>query len=198
MILEAFLLVTLIGYFLLDIPIALWCRKLDRSVLDIAEIVTTLGKSTGYLIATFLLFLFFRFFRKEKLYANQSLFVFVSIACSGIVVDIIKWVAGRYRPVMLFDQGLYGFSFFKAGYEWNSFPSGHAATVFSLAFALSLLFPKGRYYFITAAIVAAASRVLLTSHFLSDVVIGAYVGIASVYLLKYVFERKSVMLGKSG
>jgi membrane-associated phospholipid phosphatase len=127
-------------------------------------------------------------------YANRSLFVFVSVAFSGILVDLVKWVAGRYRPVMLFDQGLYGFTFFRTGYEWTSFASGHAATAFSLAAALSVLYPNGRLFFFPAAIVTAASRIILTSHFLSDVIFGAYIGVAGVYLLKEFFDHKGWML----
>jgi membrane-associated phospholipid phosphatase len=181
---------TVLSYLFIDIPAAYWCWKLDRLTLDIAEIVTAFGKSTIYLIASFLLYLFFRFYRKKEIYANRSLFVFASVAFSGIFVDLVKWVAGRYRPVMLFDQGLYGFTFFRTGYEWTSFASGHAVTAFSLAIALSVLFPRGRMLFFLAAIAIAASRVLLTAHFLSDFIFGAYIGIISVYLLKAFFDRR--------
>lgn len=185
---------TVISYFFIDISAAYWCRKLSRIVLDIAEIVTAFGKSTVYLLASFLLYLVFRFYRRNEIYANRSLFVFVSVAFSGILVDVVKWVAGRYRPVMLFDQGLYGFSFFRTGYEWTSFASGHAATAFSVAVALCVLYPNGRLFFLPAAIVVAASRILLTSHFLSDVIFGAYIGAVGVYLLKEFFDHKGWML----
>ena len=181
---------TIVSYLFCDIPVAFWARKLDRPILDIAEIVTAFGRSTFYLVASFLLYLFFRFYRKKKIYANQSLFIFTSVAFSGLFVDLVKGIAGRYRPIMFFDQGLYGFSFFRTGYEWTSFPSGHAATAFSLACALSILFPKGRFLFFTAAFVTATSRVFLTSHFVSDVIFGAYVGVACVYLLRGFFESR--------
>lgn len=181
---------TIVSYLFCDIPAALWSRKLDRAVLDIAEIVTSFGKSTIYLVATFVLYLFFRFYQKKEIYANQSLFVFASVALSGIFVDLVKWIAGRYRPIMLFDQGLYGFSFFRTGYEWTSFPSGHAVTAFSLAFALSILLPRGRFLFFAAALATAASRVFLTSHFISDVIFGACVGVACVYFLRAFFESR--------
>jgi len=189
-----FLIATVMSYFFLDIPVARWCRRLDRSILDIAEIVTEFGKSTAYLIVSFLLFVYFKFYRKKEIYANQSMFVFASVASSGIFVDLVKWIAGRYRPVMLFDLDLYGFTFFRTGYEWTSFTSGHAVTAFSLAFSLSILFPKGRFFFFPAAVAIAASRVLLASHYLGDVIFGAYIGIASVYLLKAFFDRRKWML----
>ena len=185
-----FLMATVMSYFFLDIPVARWCRRLDRSVLDIAEIVTAFGKSTVYLIMSFLLFLFFRFYQKKEIYANRALFVFASVAFSGIFVNLVKWIAGRYRPVMLFDQEFYGFAFLQSGYEGMSFASGHAVTAFSLAFSLSILFPKCRTLFFPAAIAIAVSRVLLTSHFLGDVIFGAYIGIATVLLLRVYFDRR--------
>ncbi len=192
----AVLAATIVSYLFCDIPVASWARKLDRPVLDVAEIVTSFGRSTFYLVVSFLLYVLFRFFRKRKIYANQSLFVFVSVASSGLFVDLVKGIAGRYRPIMLFDQGFYGFSFFRTGYEWMSFPSGHAVTAFSLAFALSILYPKGRFIFFTAAFVTATSRVFLTSHFVSDIIVGAYVGVACVYLLKAFFESRGWALKK--
>ena len=185
-----FLMATVMSYFFFDIPVARWCRRLDRSVLDIAEIVTAFGKSTVYLIMSFLLFLFFRFYQKKEIYANRALFVFASVAFSGIFVNLVKWVAGRYRPAMLFDQEFYGFALFQSGYDGASFASGHAVTAFSLAFSLSILFPKCRTLFFPAAIAIALSRVLLTSHFLGDVIFGAYIGIATVLLLRAYFDRK--------
>jgi membrane-associated phospholipid phosphatase len=186
----AFLLASVLSYFFLDIPVVNWCRTLSRSSLDILEIITGFGVSTAYLIVSFLLFVFFRFYRKRDIFASQSMFVFASVAASGIIADIVKWIAGRYRPVMLFNEGLYGFSFFQAGYEVNSFVSGHTVTAFSLALALSYLYPKYRFLFFPAAVAIAASRVLLSVHFLSDVIFGAYIGIATVQVLKGFFDRK--------
>jgi membrane-associated phospholipid phosphatase len=189
-----FLAFTILSYHFWDIPIADRCHKLDRHFLDVWEFITIFGKSTGYLILSFLLFLFFRYYRKNEIYSRRSLFIFASVALSGIIVDIIKWIFGRYRPVMLFEKGLYGFSFFGTGYEVTSFSSGHAVTAFSMALALSVLYPKGRIFFFMIAIAVSASRVFLTSHFLSDAIFGAYIGIASVQLLNGYFIQKGWFL----
>jgi len=189
-----FLMATILSYQFLDITVATWCRTLDKHFLDIVEIVTAFGKSTVYLLVSFFLFLFFRFYRKKEMYANQSLFIFLSVALSGIFVDIIKWIFGRYRPIMLFEEGLYGFSFFETGYEWTSFASGHTVTAFSMAVALSILYPRGRILFFTVAIGVAASRILLTSHFLSDVIFASYIGIAGVQFIHHYFRRAGWVL----
>jgi len=187
-----------ISYFFFDVPIALLCKGLDKGVTDFFGIVTEFGISTWYLVGSFGLFLIFSFVHRQKMYASQALFLFVSIAVSGIINNIIKVILGRYRPEMLFEKGLYGlnllnFSIDNFSYEFTSFPSGHTATTFSLAWALSLFFPRARILLICFAFLVGASRVIITSHYLSDAVGGAYIGVMSVLFLKdiiYSPERK--------
>jgi len=178
-----------ISYFFFDVPIALLCRGLDKGITDFFGIITEFGISTWYLVGSFGLFLIFSFVHRKKVYASRALFLFASIAVSGIIANIIKVILGRYRPEMLFEKGLYGlnllhFSFDNFSYEFTSFPSGHTATTFSLAWTLSLFFPRARILLICFAFFVGASRVIITSHYLSDAVGGAYVGVICVLLLK--------------
>jgi membrane-associated phospholipid phosphatase len=85
---------------------------------------------------------------------------------------------------MFFEKGLYGINFFSFSHGLTSFPSGHAATTFSIAWALSLFFPRARIPLLCFAVMVGASRVIITSHYLSDALGGAYVGIMSVLFLK--------------
>jgi len=64
-----------------------------------------------------------------------------------------------------------------AGHAGQSFPSGHAATAAGLALALSWRWPHGRWLFACYAVLASAQRVLTGAHFVSDVLIGAGVGL---------------------
>jgi undecaprenyl-diphosphatase len=188
-----------ISYFFLDVPIALLCKRLDRSVIEFFGIITELGISTWYLVGSFGLFLIFSFVYRQKMYASRALFLFASIAVSGTMANIIKVILGRYRPEMLFQKGLYGlnvfnFSFFNFSRGFTSFPSGHTTTTFSLAWTLSLFFPRARILLICFAFLVGASRVIITSHYLSDAVGGAYVGVMCVLFLKEIIyspERKS-------
>lgn len=183
-----------ISYFFWDIPVALYCHHLNRSVLDIAEIVTKAGESKWYFMIFVPLFLLFRFVLKNKNQAMRMLFLVLAISASGIVNTIIKWVAGRNRPINLFNYDFYGFNFFEVIYESTSFPSGHALTVFSLAAAVSILYPRTRFVVFPAALVIALSRVILTSHFLSDIMAGAVLGTICTLTVKYLFDRYKVEL----
>jgi membrane-associated phospholipid phosphatase len=180
---------TAMSYFFIDKPVAFFCRTLDQRIVDIFQWITVLGQSTGYLISFFMLFLFFKFYKHRRRYANRSLFLFVAVALSGIVADIVKIIVARYRPMMLFKENLYGFDFFRVGHEYNSFPSGHVTTVFSIATALSLFFPKYRASFFVYALVVSASRVIIDAHYVGDVIAGAYIGVTTVLFLTWLFRR---------
>jgi membrane-associated phospholipid phosphatase len=190
----ASLLLMILSYYFWDIPLARYCRTLNRSIIDIAEIVTTVGITRWYLIASAVLFVFFAFIYRMKLQAMRSLFVLVSLSVAGIALHLIKWLAGRNRPINLFNHDNFGFTYFGVGYEFNSFPSGHAQTIFTVATALAILFPRfGIPLFIIAAAVSA-TRIILTAHYLSDVIAGALVGILCTLAVKYLFDRKEIEL----
>lgn len=183
-----------------DISVAYACRGLSRSILDIAEWVTMAGDSKWYFILFVPAFLIFRFVLKNKNSSMKILFLLVSIAASGLVNALIKWIAGRNRPINLFNHDWFGFNFWEITYELNSFPSGHAATVLALATALSILFPRvGALAFIPAAAIAM-SRVLITAHFVSDVIAGAAVGAVCTLGVKYFFDycKVKVTSGSEG
>lgn len=72
-----------------------------------------------------------------------------------------------------------------------SFPSGHAATAMSAAMAFGLLYPAARYPLLFAALLVPASRVILGSHYISDVLIGSILGIfTSIILYRKYFEHR--------
>jgi membrane-associated phospholipid phosphatase len=183
-----------LSYNLWDISLAYYCKGLSRRILDIAEIVTIAGESIWYYVLFVPAYIVFRFVLKNKLWAGRFLYLFVSISASGLINLLFKWLAGRHRPENLFKHGYFGFDYFGVGYSMTSFPSGHSVTAFTLAMAISILFPRSRIPAFAAAAAIAMSRVLITSHYLSDVLAGAGVGILCVLAVKYIFDRYKVEL----
>lgn len=185
----AVILFVMISYFFIDIPVAVFCKNLDQNVRDLFEWITPLGVSTWYLVGSFLLFLLFTYYRRHA-YARQALFLFASVSVSGILAALLKWIMGRFRPKVFFEGDLYGFNFFTTSHEETSFPSGHSATAFSLALVLALFFPRYRLLLFCFAIIVSASRVVITSHYLSDAVGGAFVALMTVFLLRKRFSSQ--------
>lgn len=62
-----------------------------------------------------------------------------------------------------------------------SFPSGHTITAFSAAISLGLFYPGLMNGLLFCAFSIALSRILLGMHFLSDVIVGAFIGTALGY-----------------
>jgi len=159
-----------------------------------AQFITVLGDAKWYYLLLLFLAAVFYFFKKNKLYFMRVIYILISLITSGIINSSIKWLAGRHRPKNLFQHDLYGFTFFASGYELNSFPSGHTAVVFCLATAVVILFPRWRIPAYTTALLIGISRVVITSHFLADVIGGAGVGIISAVIVKIIFEKKEITL----
>ena len=185
------LILTVSSYLYLDIPITKYCLTLNPAIRETAEVITTFGIATWYFVASLLFYLFYRFVYKKNLYARQSLFVFLSLSFTGIFNTLMKWIAGRHRPVDLINPGYYGFDYFGNIYELTSFPSGHTQTAFTLATALAILFPRWRIPLFVIAVAVGLSRVILVSHYLSDVIAGAGIGIIGALTIKYYFDRIS-------
>ncbi|PKN05735.1 MAG: phosphatase PAP2 family protein [Deltaproteobacteria bacterium HGW-Deltaproteobacteria-9] len=179
-----------ISYALIDRPLSLFCQDLNPEVIQVFQWITKLGQSTGYLVGFAVLFVFFKYFRRRPIAAHRALFLFTAVALSGVIINLIKPLVGRMRPKLLFEANLYGFDPFRIGYEYNSFPSGHATTVFALATALALFFPRWRLPLVGFAVVVGVSRIVVGAHYLSDVMAGAYVGLMTVFLLVLLCRRR--------
>lgn len=164
-------------YLLVDRPAAFWVRTLDPQVVFVFKKITVLGSSGPYLVCLAALYLALRFYFRKGEAAQRALFVIAAIVVSGVTVDVLKAILARLRPMALFaETPQYGFAFFKIGYKYNSFPSGHATTTLAVACALSLLYPRLRLLWFAVAAVVASSRVIVGAHFPGDVLAGAWFG----------------------
>ena len=125
--------------------------------------------------------------------------LFASIALSGLTVDLLKVIVGRPRPKLLFASGAYEFSWIELGADHWSFPSGHAATAAALATGLWCLWPQPLLLYAILAALVAASRVVMGAHYLSDVVMGGFIGIvvSRAFAAAYARGRLPFRLGPS-
>lgn len=125
------------------------------------------------------------------------------VACplaGGLGANLIKLMVSRIRPHKYWelqsaaDSTLASFvgwlPFWESDYfreSWRqSFPSGHAATAFAFAVGLSWVFPRGKAIFFGLATLAGIQRLVSNSHWPSDVIVGAAVGVTCGYLVKQV------------
>lgn len=105
--------------------------------------------------------------------ARASLAFLASLAIASLILHTIKIVLGRRRPRDELELKLYGFRPFAFDMRSDSFPSGHALTIFCVAVILSAAVPGLTVVWFAIATFLALTRALLNSHFLSDVLVGA-------------------------
>jgi membrane-associated phospholipid phosphatase len=111
------------------------------------------------------------------LISRTALAFLASLAVASAILHSIKLVFGRRRPRDELEHELYGFRFFHYDWQHDSFPSGHAMTIFCVAVILSGAAPRLAALWFALATYLALTRAVLNSHFLSDVFIGAGIGI---------------------
>ena len=130
------------------------------------------------------------------------------VACplaGGLGANLIKLSVSRIRPYKYWelqataDTTLASFVGWLPVWEsdylresWRqSFPSGHTATAFAFAVGLSWVFPRGRVIFFGLAALAGIQRLVSNSHWPSDVLVGAAIGLACGYLVQQIALRRA-------
>ena len=201
-------LLTLAGviacYVYVDRPVALFFHRADPAAVDVFRFITRFGVSTYYLIGSALavagLWVAARRAslreHAERLrgLAAAALFLFLSIAVSGLATDLLKVVFGRARPKLLFANETFGFDWWGGKADFWSFPSGHATTAVAIAAALYCLWPRFLPAYAAFALLVSLSRAVVGAHFVSDVIFAAFIAIAVVALLRRGFERRGIRL----
>ena len=125
-----------------------------------------------------------------EMLVNYSLAFIASLTLGSAVLHVIKLVLGRRRPRDDMEMGLYGFMPLAFNPDYNSFPSGHALTISCVAVIFTCVWPALWPVWFAVAAILAVTRALLTAHFLSDVLIGAGIGLIAA--------REVLMLGFPG
>lgn len=100
--------------------------------------------------------------------ARAALF---ALAPANLAVEGLKRAVGRARP-----DG-------ERRRSNASFPSSHAANATALAAVLAARWRRAAVLWWIAALLVAMARVILNRHFMSDVLVGAVIGVASAWMV---------------
>jgi undecaprenyl-diphosphatase len=194
-------IVLLAGMFLVDAQISGRMRGLPHWVSSFFDSITDYGKSGYVLWPLGLLFLFLcavppvlpRF--QQRVLAAIMVrvgFLFTAVAVPGLFDTIIKRMIGRARPFTTGHPDPFVFRPFLWQNDYASFPSGHTTAAFAILVAFSTVWPRGRPYFLIYALLIAASRVVVTAHYPTDVAAGALVGTVGALLVRRWFALRGL------
>lgn len=115
----------------------------------------------------------------------------INLCFAYILAGIVKFILARYRPEMLLTMNLYGFHYFSLNDDFNSTPSGHTVMTFALFLTIAS-FVKRTWLTLLClipGILVAFSRLVLAEHYVSDVILGAYLGTISVFWGQWILMR---------
>ena len=171
--------------------------------IDVFRIISNVGDATFWLLlasAGIIFCIYIRstqylvpYHRQLKVYLLQLTFVTSTWLLSGVIHHVIKIVLGRYRPRYLFSENWYGINPLNFNIAHNSFPSGHTQTIFAITIGLTLLYPRLGIFLVPLAVLVGISRVVLIAHYPSDVLFGAYLGMATAILVKrHYFDKRNI------
>jgi len=137
------------------------------------------------LVALYLLFKnYYRFFT-----------MLIAIVFQTLFVHLFKQVlfSGELRPQGYFADIIEQLNFVDGVVvrSFNSFPSGHTASAFTLCFFLMLMVKQtsAQLSLLVAAVLVGVSRVYILQHFGRDIFVGAIFGILSVLIAQQLMKK---------
>jgi len=192
---------------LLDAPLSAAAARLPEWVINDAFVVSDSGLSGWILVPAGIALVSMTLMATPALDAMSRAvvamvavrlgFVFVAVGLPGLVGTIVKRWIGRARPSA---AGPFSYQPFSWRPEYASLPSGHATTAFAALVAIGALCPRLRPLLWVYALAVAASRVMVSAHYPSDVIAGAAFGAFGAILVRdwFAVRRLGFYVGRDG
>ncbi|MEK7193801.1 MAG: phosphatase PAP2 family protein [Patescibacteria group bacterium] len=120
---------------------------------------------------------------KEKNWRQRIYFASLAalsvILSRGVITEAIRFLYPKLRPfAVLSIEPLINHS------SSGSFPSGHSAAFFALAFVLLFFNKKWGWRFLGMALIMGLARIFVGVHWPSDILGGAVIGLISVIIIR--------------
>jgi len=167
--------------FLADQDVHTWSPSWKMLPLDLfIGLVNPLGYGVNPLVICLALYGLGRYAERPRLY-EAAWFASWTFVIAGSIEFALKHLVGRPRP----DAGAMSMLPIGPSYtaDFDSFPSGHATSVFAVACAFAYFYPRLRWPLYLLAACISLGRLYLDRHYVSDVLAGALIGIVATTIL---------------
>ena len=180
------LIISFIGIAEFDLPATRYVRSVtahlpgDQLTIPWMAFTSHAGNWIGegwHLVVTSVVILSLGLLVKKHTVTVAAIQTFIAHAIAAVLANGLKHLIGRPRPKFTHSGDWQIGMAWSSG--WDSFPSGHSTASFAVATVLAKRFPTMAPLCIGIAVFVALSRVLRGSHFPTDVVGGAVLGILS-------------------
>lgn len=128
-------------------------------------------------------------FEKNLIKARAVLFILLALSLSSFVTLFLNILTGRYPPEFLDTMNLYGFSAMRFRVSETSFPSFDVQSIWIVAMAAGSYLPRVKRWFFLIAGIITLSQILTAACFISDAVMGTYIGIIMYYATKWIVSE---------
>ena len=181
--------ISLFGLARFDLPITKYVRSVtihlpwDQLTIPWMAFTSNLGDwiGQGWRLVFLSLFLLAIAWAFEKPYIRSvAIQTLIAHGIAALLANVLKHVIGRPRPKFV-HAGDWEMSFSLVS-GLDSFPSGHSTASFAVATVLAKRFPLAGPLCLAVALFVGISRVLRGSHFATDVMGGAIIGILSGFV----------------
>lgn len=124
-------------------------------------------------------------------------FIFLGVGLPSLVATLLKRIIGRARPMEWTAAAPLSFAPFNwDAYTYQSFPSGHSTTAFSLALTVAFLWPRSFWPMLGFAALVAISRIILGQHYITDITAGAVLGTLGAFAVRNLFLSRGWLFEK--
>jgi len=175
--------------FAIDGPVMAAVEPLHHSPFAdfLSNTVRWLGNGKFQVPAILLLIVAGAMFSRQLLRASG--WALLTFLIAGAAANIIKVLVHRARPWVTTPPPEAWSDYLRMS-EFQSFPSGDSTTIFALAVIFGAWFAKLRVPLLVTAVAVAVSRILVGSHYPSDIAAGALLGIVVGQFVRYVAQRR--------
>lgn len=126
----------------------------------------------------------------DRIKGSYAFWIFCSVFLATAVCGVLKIALGRARPIFYEALDMTGFFPFAHDWAFHSMPSGHTAASFAGLVMIGMLLPRAKWFTWSLAIVIGVSRVCVGTHWPSDVILGAFIGMLAADMVMAFCSRR--------